>query len=79
MIKLQKFVMTWSITWLFQIIKEENWVINMIPLIYFLLIIIILTTGLKIKKLTDTTRKNYKEESNMPPIEGDEEGVKEGK
>ena len=51
----------------------------MIPLIYFLLIIIILTTGLKIKKLTDTTRKNYKEESNMPPIEGDEEGAKEGK
>ena len=79
MIKLQKFVMTWSITWLFQIIKKENWVINMIPLIYFLLIIIILTTGLKIKKLTDTTRKNYKEESNMPPIEGDEEGAKEGK
>ena len=36
-------------------------------------------TGLKIKKLTDTTRKNYKEESNMQPIEGDEEGVKEGK
>ena len=79
MIKLQKYVITWSITWLFQIIKEENWVINMIPLIYFLLIIIILTTGLKIKKLTDTTRKNYKEESNMPPIEGDEEGVREGK
>ena len=71
--------MTLSITWLFQIIKKENWVINMIPLIYFLLIIIILMTGLKIKKLTDTTRKNYKEESNMPPIEGDEEGVKEGK
>ena len=63
-------------------LKKESWIIDMILLIYFLKHVLIMS-GLKMKKPTDTTSRNIDKDksvdlSDMPTLEGDEE-VKEGK
>ena len=69
-------------TGLFQMLKKESWIIDMILLIYFLKHVLIMS-GLKMKKPTDITSRNIDKDksvdlSDMPTLEGDEE-VKEGK
>ena len=65
--------------------KKLNWVINMIPLIYFLLMNIIMMGDLKMKNplIEKNNLLTKKEESvdlsDMTPLECDEEEVKEGK
>ena len=63
-------------------LKKESWIIDMILLIYFLKHVLVMS-GLKMKKPTDTTSRNIDKDksvdlSDMPTLEGDEE-VKEGK
>ena len=62
-------------TRLFQMLKKESWVINMIQLIYFLNNIIMIS-GIKMKNRL--IRQEFVNLSDMPPLGGDEE-VKEGK
>ena len=63
-------------------LKKESWIIDMILLIYFLKHVLVMS-GLKMKKPTDTTSRNIDKDksvdlSDIPTLEGDEE-VKEGK
>ena len=62
-------------TRLFQMLKKESWVINMIQLIYFLKYIIMIS-GLRMKN--PLIRQEFVNLSDMPPLGGDQE-VKEGK
>ena len=76
---IQKFIL--MNTRLFQMLKKERWVINMILLTYFLKHINIMS-GLKIKnRLIKHQEKVIKTDMqiyfDMPPLEGDDEGVKE--